>query len=130
VVSFSRPEAKPSATPEATTHGQDRNRDVSDLLKETLKQENTVDTFSYVQWLPTEYWRRTFENNPRYTPAQIEDAVQTWERYTVFVVIDAKNGGLALLMSYTPADEIRHDGKCNHPRWPKITQNNFQSHAR
>lgn len=39
------PEGTPSAASEATSHGQDRNKDVSDILKETLKQENTADTF-------------------------------------------------------------------------------------
>jgi TPR repeat/Tetratricopeptide repeat len=100
------PEATPSASPEATTHGPDRNRDLSDILKETSRQENTADTYSSVQWLPSEYWRHTFEDNTRYTPAQIEDAVQTMGRYIVFLVVDAKKGGLSLL-SYTPADEIR-----------------------
>jgi hypothetical protein len=46
------------------------------------------------------------EGNRRNAPEQIQEVVQLYERYTVFLVLDAKKGGLVLL-DYTPAGVIR-----------------------
>ena len=40
--------------------------------------------------MPSEFWRRLLERDPRSTPGKIKGVVQIFDRYTVFVVIDAK----------------------------------------
>jgi hypothetical protein len=76
------------------------------ILDETHKKDDTPDHICLVQWVPTESWRSSLERDPRNAHETIQDEVQMFDRYTVFIVIDAKKGGRAVL-DYTPSELIR-----------------------
>jgi hypothetical protein len=76
------------------------------ILDETRKKDDTPDHICFVQWVPTESWRSSLERDPRNAHETIQDEVQMFDRYTVFIVIDAKKGGRAVL-DYTPSELIR-----------------------
>jgi hypothetical protein len=69
---------------------------LSALRHETLKEDNTTDHHCFVQRYAAELQQRSMESERRHTPAQIQEVVQLFERYTVFLVLDAKRGGLML----------------------------------
>jgi len=64
--------------------------DIQKFVQETQKVHQGVNVFRLVWWIPTEYWREAFRDNPNMTESQKETFCRAVDDYIVFSVIDAK----------------------------------------
>jgi len=87
---------------------------VTAITKETTKSQSDEKKIAIVWWIPTEFWEKVYQNNPRVNPAQSSEIIQTLKEYTLVVIIDGKKGGLAGI-TYTPADDLRKDLTLTNP---------------
>jgi hypothetical protein len=79
--------------------------DMQKFVQETQKLDRGPNSFRFVWWIPTEYWKEIFRNNPNLTEDQKKTLIRAVEDYIVFSVIDGKTTQLG---SVVPAsrDEI------------------------
>ncbi len=88
--------------------------DLTSLVRETQKMQDDADHICMSWWIPTEYWERSFAQNPQVTPQQKDDMLKTLAKYTLVAVVDAKKGGLAML-DYAPKDDVIANTKITAP---------------
>jgi trehalose/maltose transport system substrate-binding protein len=121
VGAFGQQAAEGQSNFEANVQKQDHRTDGGiSILEETCRRDDTPDHICLVLWVPTEFWRRSLERDPRNTPEKIEDGVQMFDRYTLFLVIDAKKDGRAVL-DYIPSELIHSTTAMVSPRGETFT---------
>ena len=55
---------------------QDRKVDINALVQETQKMSDTSGEMTLIWWIPEEFWRASFEQDPNMTAAQTEEFVK------------------------------------------------------
>ena len=79
---------------------QDKKVNISELVQETQKFAHSHEFMAVVWWVPEDFWRVNFEQNPKTTQAQYEELIRVVKPYAVFPAIDGKIGnfvhGMAL----------------------------------
>ena len=66
--------------------------DINALIQETQKTSRSVDELNLIWWIPEDFWRASFEQNPNMTAAQIEEFIKVLHPYTMIVAVDGKVG--------------------------------------
>ena len=61
---------------------------------------------TFVWWIPEEYWKVSFEQDPSMTAAQTEDFLKVLRSYTIVVVVVGKVGSFGGI-TYKPVEDIR-----------------------
>lgn len=80
--------------------------DVNALIAETQKVTREADDLNMVWWIPEEFWRASFSEDPSTTEAQIEEFIDVIRPYTIIVVVDGTIGSLGGI-TYTSEADIR-----------------------
>lgn len=62
------------------------------VIAETQKMSDKVDEMTLVWWIPEEFWRISFAQDPTVTEAQVEEFVKVLRPYTLILVVDGKIG--------------------------------------
>jgi hypothetical protein len=76
----------------SSSFAQERKVDINLLVQETQKLSPSADEMTLVWWLPEEFWRISFEQNPNMTAAQTEEFMKVLHPYIIIVAIDGKIG--------------------------------------
>lgn len=66
--------------------------DVNALVSETQKMTQSVDEMKLIWWIPEEFWRVSFEQDPNMTKAQTENFLKILRPYTLIVAVDGAIG--------------------------------------
>ena len=85
---------------------QERKVDLNALVQETQKRSDAVGEMTFVWWIPEEYWRGSFAQNPSVTPEQTENVLAVFRPYTLVAVVDGKMGSFGGV-TYKTEVEIR-----------------------
>jgi len=80
--------------------------DINTLIQETQKRSDKPGEMTFIWWIPEEYWKASFAQNPNMTAAQIEDFVKVFRPYTVIAAVDGTMGTYGSVTYKTEA-EIR-----------------------
>ncbi len=80
--------------------------DVNALIQETQKRSDKPGEMTFVWWIPEEYWRASFAQNPNMTAAQIEEFVKVFRPYTLVAAVDGNMGSYGTV-TYKTETEIR-----------------------
>ena len=78
------------------------------LTQETQKTSGKAGEMTLVWWIPEEYWRVMFWQNPTVTGSQGEVLIRLFRPYTIIVAVDGKVGPLGGI-TYASKDDIRRD---------------------
>jgi hypothetical protein len=81
--------------------------DITALTQETQRMSQKADEMTMVWWIPEEYWRVSFAQNPAVTEAQSEELLKTLRPYTVVVAVDGTIGSFGGV-TYTPETTLRN----------------------
>ena len=73
---------------------QDIKVDINALIQETQKMSQSAEELTLIWWIPEDFWRASFEQNPNTTAAQIEEFMKVLRPYTMVVAVDGKIGSL------------------------------------
>src|SRR5438067_3008394 len=74
------------------------------LIRETQRQGSRAGRVTVVWWIPTEFWRAALSASGTVPPDKIQEMVASISDVNVFIVIDAKAGGLSV--DYVPETEL------------------------
>lgn len=85
---------------------QDKKVKISELIQETQKFDQSHEYMTVVWWVPEDFWRVSFEQNPKATQAQYEELIKVVKPYSVFAAIDGKIGNFGGV-TFTPETSIR-----------------------
>jgi len=86
---------------------QDRKVDINFLIQETQKLEQLPDEMTLIWWIPEDFWRVSFEQNPNITEAQTEEFLKVLRAYVVVVVVNGNIGSMGGV-SYKSESTIRN----------------------
>lgn len=86
---------------------QDRTVDINALIQETQKMSRSADEMTLIWWIPEEFWRVNFEQNPNITADQAEKFIKVLRPYVIIVAVDGKIGSLGGL-TYKPQATIQN----------------------
>jgi len=73
---------------------QGRKVDINALVQETQKMSDTSGEMTLIWWIPEEFWRASFEQDPNMTAAQTEQFIQVLRPYMLIVAVDGNIGTL------------------------------------
>jgi hypothetical protein len=76
----------------STVPAQETKVDFNALITETQKMLQSPDKMTLVWWIPEDYWRISFEQDPSITAAQAEEIIGVLNNYTIVLVVDGKIG--------------------------------------
>jgi hypothetical protein len=85
---------------------QDKKVEITKFVQESQKIDQSHESMTVVWWIPDDFWRVNFEQDPRATKAQYEELVEVIKPYTVFAVVDGKIGNFGGI-TFTPESSIR-----------------------
>jgi len=88
----------------ATGVAQDSEINLDALAQETQKTSGKAGEITLVWWIPEEYWRLMFTQNPTVTGHQGEVLINIFRPYTIVVVVDGKVGPLGGVTYESRAD--------------------------
>jgi len=88
----------------AQEESQETKVDFNALIQETQKLSDKVDDMTMVWWIPEEYWRVSFAEDPTMTAAQTEEFLKVLRPYTLIVVVDGKMGAFGGITYKSEAD--------------------------
>ena len=77
----------------AMVHGQQA-ISLQALIQETQKVSEAPNELTIVWWLPEDFWRVSFSQDPSVPPAQVEEFLSVIRPYTIVGIIDGKIGPL------------------------------------
>lgn len=75
-----------------TSFGEEGKIDVNALIQETQRTRQTDNEMILVWWIPLDYWRISFEQNPNMTAAQRESFLDVLRPYILVMAVDSKMG--------------------------------------
>ena len=78
------------------------------LTQETQKMSEEAGEITLIWWIPEEYWRTSFEQDPNMTEAQIEEILKVLHPYLLISVVDGKVGAFGGV-TYKPEATIQND---------------------
>lgn len=81
--------------------------DLQKLVQETQKNDRKDNTFRFIWWIPTEYWKESFKKSPNMTSIQKEEIYKTLDNYFVVCIIDAKINLFGGIVSLTREELIK-----------------------
>ena len=71
---------------------QDRKVDINALVQETQKMSDRSGEMTLIWWIPEEFWRASFEQDPNMTAAQTEEFIKVLRPYMLIVAVDGNIG--------------------------------------
>jgi hypothetical protein len=80
--------------------------DINTLIQETQKRSDKPGEMTFVWWIPEEYWKASFAQNPAMTAEQIEEFIKVFRPYTIIAVVDGTMGTYGKV-NYKTEGEIR-----------------------
>lgn len=86
---------------------QDRKININAFVYETQKMSESANEMTMIWWVPEEFWRVSFEQDPNITAAQIEELLKVLRPYMIIVVIDGKIGAFGGV-TYKPKATIQN----------------------
>lgn len=78
--------------------------DLTALTQETQKISQKPEEMTLLWWIPEEFWRVSFAQNPTMTSAGIEEFVKVLRPYILIVVVDGKMGSFGGITYRSEAD--------------------------
>ena len=90
-----------------TAFAKENKVDINALVQETQKIKQISDEMTLIWWIPDEYWRASFEQDPNITAAQTEEFIKILHPYMVIVAVDGNIGTLGGV-TYKPETSIRN----------------------
>ena len=81
--------------------------DVNKLAQETQQMSQSTNEMTMVWWIPEEFWRLSFEQDPNVTEAQIEDILKVLRPYMLLVAVDGKIGTFGGV-TYSPKESLQN----------------------
>jgi len=78
--------------------------DLNALIQETQKISQKADEMTLVWWIPEEFWRISFTQDPTATEAQSEEFIKVLQPYTLIAVVDGKVGSFGGITYSSEAD--------------------------
>jgi len=84
--------------------------DVQALVKETQKISQKAKEMTFIWWVPEEFWRASFKQNPNMTAAQTEEFIKVLRPYMLIVAVDGNIGtfgGVTYKSETTIRDNIK-----------------------
>ena len=99
---------------------EDRKININELLQETQKASDKIEEMILIWWIPEEFWRASFEQDPTLTAAQTEDFIKILRPYLLIVAVDGNVGAFGGV-TYKPEVITRNsieviDGQGTHYR--------------
>ena len=86
---------------------QNRKVDINVLTQETQKMSQSAGEMTLIWWIPEDFWRVSFEQDPNMTAAQTEAFIKVLRPYMVIVAVDGKIGSFGGI-TYKPESTIRN----------------------
>jgi hypothetical protein len=86
---------------------QDSQIDLNSLTQETQKMSKNRDEATLVWWIPEQFWRTSFSQNPNMTGAEVEEFTKIIKPYILFVVVDGKIGSFGKV-DYKSESDIKN----------------------
>jgi hypothetical protein len=71
---------------------QDGKVDINALVQETQKVSDRSGEMTLIWWIPEEFWRASFEQDPNMTAAQTEEFIKVLRPYMLIVAVDGNIG--------------------------------------
>ena len=71
---------------------QDRKVDINALVQETQKMSDKSGEMTLIWWIPEEFWRASFDQDPNMTAAQTEEFIKVLRPYMLIVAVDGNIG--------------------------------------
>lgn len=116
--------------------GQDNKIDLNELINDSQIHAGDQGEIKLNWWIPTEFWRATFQNEPGIPDYQVDEFIDILKPYSIFAVIDGEIGAFGGV-TYAPLSEIEKnivmigtDGKEHKPlKYAELSQDvqNFLS---
>lgn len=78
--------------------------DINALIQETQQRSDKPGEMVFVWWIPEEYWKASFSQNPNMTAQQVEDFVKVFRPYTLIAVVEGKMGTYGTITYKNEAD--------------------------
>lgn len=91
----------------SVSFAQDRKVDLNALTNETQKMSQSANEMTLIWWVPEEFWRVSFEQDPNMTPSQIETFLKVLRPYMLIVAADGKMGTFGGV-TYKPKETIQN----------------------
>lgn len=79
---------------------------LDELMHDTMKSDPSPDNVDMVWWVPTDFWRATFVNNPDISATQAQKMVDALDPYAMFAVVQGKMGPLGAV-EFKEGPEVR-----------------------
>ena len=76
----------------SVSFAQDRKVDINALVQETQKMSDRSGEMTLIWWIPEEFWRASFEQDPNMTAAQTEEFIKVLRPYMLIVAVDGNIG--------------------------------------
>lgn len=77
---------------------------LDELMHDTMKSDPDPSTVDMVWWIPTDFWRATFANNPDVSASQAQKMVDAMDRYAMFAIVQGRMGPLGAVEFRETAD--------------------------
>ena len=90
-----------------SSFAQDIKVDINALIQETQKMSQSQHEMTLVWWIPEDFWRVNFEQNPNITKAQTEEFIKLLRPYIIVVAVDGEIGNFGGV-SYESESTIRN----------------------
>ena len=71
---------------------QENKINLNTLTQETQKMAEKADEMTLIWWIPEEFWRVSFEQDPSITAEQTEEFIKVLRPYTIVVAVDGEMG--------------------------------------
>ena len=71
---------------------QENKINLNTLTQETQKMSERADEMTLIWWIPEEFWRVSFEQDPSITSEQTEEFIKVLRPYTIVVAVDGEMG--------------------------------------
>lgn len=89
-----------------TTLAKEIKIDLEALTNETQRVSTEGDKMTLIWWIPEEYWRASFAQDPSITKTQAEELVDILRPYTLILAVDGNIGKMGGI-TYKPEETIR-----------------------
>ena len=71
---------------------QNKKVDINALVQETQKMSDRSGEMTLIWWIPEEFWRASFQQDPNMTAAQTEEFIKVLRPYMLIVAVDGNIG--------------------------------------
>lgn len=79
--------------------------DINELIEDTQINLGEQGEIKMAWWIPTEFWRVTFENEPGIPAEEVDNFMKTLEPYSIFAVVEGEIGNYGGV-NYTPLETL------------------------